>query len=267
MLVIPYAYFGGSIYQIDYLVVGGGSAGATNVVNDYRSYEGGSAGGVVTGSAFIAPNTQLFTRVGAGGVTNNLLSPGNSFLTGSILGVPYNLIAYSGSCPLTDGTKGFSGAPTTHLAGEGYGLYPSTVGGGGGGAGTVGQDGIETYPDRGGSGGSGSLWLDGLWYGGGGGGGIAPFTAGSTPAGGLGGIGGGGRGGNTVAAGQDGTPNTGGGGGSAGNNNASGPGKGGSGIVVIRYKGTQRAQGGTISYSGGYTYHKFLATGSAYFIS
>ena len=265
MLVIPYAYFGGTIYQIDYLVVGGGAGGTINTENQYQSYGGGAAGGFLTGSAFIAPNTPLYTNVGGGG--GRMLNGFNSVLTGSFLNVPFAYTAYSGTAHASSNEKGWSGEPTRHDDGEGYGLYPSTVGGGGGGAGTAGQNGDETYPDRGASGGSGSLWLDGNWYGGGGGGGVAPFTAGSTPAFGLGGIGGGGHGGNTVSAAANGTPNTGGGGGGAGNNNQGPAGLGGSGVVIIRYKGTQRAQGGTISYSGGYTYHKFLATGSAYFIS
>jgi len=38
-------------------------------------------------------------------------------------------------------------------------------------------------------------------------------------------------------------------------------GNGGSGIVVIRYEGGQRGTGGTISSSGGFTYHLFTSSG------
>jgi hypothetical protein len=37
---------------------------------------------------------------------------------------------------------------------------------------------------------------------------------------------------------------------------------GGSGVVIIRYFGGTRASGGTITASGGYTYHKFGAAGT-----
>ena len=64
--------------------------------------------------------------------------------------------------------------------------------------------------------------------------------------------------------GTSGTPNTGGGGGGAstssgGNSNG---GDGGSGIVVLRYLGTPRATGGTITQNGGYTIHSFTGVGT-----
>lgn len=49
----------------------------------------------------------------------------------------------------------------------------------------------------------------------------------------------------------------GGGGGSAGNGAA-----GGSGRVIVRYPGPPRATGGTITQSGGYTYHTFNSSGT-----
>jgi hypothetical protein len=39
-------------------------------------------------------------------------------------------------------------------------------------------------------------------------------------------------------------------------------GNGGSGIVVLRYLGTQRGTGGTITSAGGYTIHTFTGSGS-----
>jgi hypothetical protein len=39
-------------------------------------------------------------------------------------------------------------------------------------------------------------------------------------------------------------------------------GAGGSGIVIVRYLGGTRGTGGTITYSGGYTYHTFTSSGT-----
>jgi len=58
---------------------------------------------------------------------------------------------------------------------------------------------------------------------------------------------------------QSGGTNTGNGGDGAG---TSPTGSGGSGIVVIRYTGAQRATGGTITSSGGYTVHTFTTSGT-----
>jgi hypothetical protein len=39
-------------------------------------------------------------------------------------------------------------------------------------------------------------------------------------------------------------------------------GTGGSGIVIIRYLGSQRGTGGTVTSSGGYTIHTFTSSGT-----
>ena len=39
-------------------------------------------------------------------------------------------------------------------------------------------------------------------------------------------------------------------------------GAGGSGIVIVRYLGAQRATGGTITTAGGYTIHEFTTSGT-----
>ena len=39
-------------------------------------------------------------------------------------------------------------------------------------------------------------------------------------------------------------------------------GAGGSGIVIIRYAGSQRGTGGTVTSSGGYTIHTFTSSGT-----
>jgi hypothetical protein len=123
-----------------------------------------------------------------------------------------------------------------------------------------------------GNGGNGRTWFDGITRGGGGGGSAGEnskgFPAPFTNSGGAGGSGGGGAGANrngtppNFALGTAGTVNTGGGGG--GGWNALGA-NGGSGIVIVRYEGTPKATGGTITFENGYTYHKFTSTGSATF--
>jgi hypothetical protein len=60
---------------------------------------------------------------------------------------------------------------------------------------------------------------------------------------------------NTGSGGGGGGANSGGGGGHAG-------GAGGSGLVIIRYVGSQRGTGGTVTTSGGYTIHTFTSSGT-----
>jgi hypothetical protein len=75
-------------------------------------------------------------------------------------------------------------------------------------------------------------------------------------------LGGGGRGGaNTGDTPTAGTVNTGGGGGGGPEYSDAGA-TGGSGIVILRYLGTQRGTGGTITSVGGYTIHTFTSSGT-----
>ena len=37
---------------------------------------------------------------------------------------------------------------------------------------------------------------------------------------------------------------------------------GGTGVVIIRYAGSQKGSGGTVTSSGGYTYHQFNSSGT-----
>ena len=130
----------------------------------------------------------------------------------------------------------------------------------------------------------GHLVGDQLWFSGGGGGGINSTGYESY---GAGGYGGGGRGayrnqrindpsyyissgesdpnyewGMTSAKGEDAMPNTGGGGGGARGGES---GAGGSGIVIIRYEGSQKALGGEIFSHNGYTVHVFSDIGGHIF--
>ena len=135
---------------------------------------------------------------------------------------------------------------------------------GGGGAGGVGGDGTSTRRGDGGIGIESSITGTATYYAGGGGGGSHnPVPSSGGGAGGLGGGGAGGTAGQS-SPGVSGTPNTGGGGGGASTStggNSSG-GAGGSGIVVLRYLGTPKATGGTITQSGGYTIHSFTNVGT-----
>lgn len=171
-------------------------------------------------------------------------------------------------------------------AATGYGNNGGTsaatwTGAGGGGAGGAGVNGSGSAP--GGDGGRGKAYdISGTWQwyaGGGGGGGNSSERAGD-------GYAGGGRGAGTTtyynyatypAQGTvnatttgSGTPNaipgTGGGGGggsywAANGGWSSGSGAGGSGIVIVRYPGAQRATGGTVTTAGTYTIHTFTQTG------
>ena len=160
--------------------------------------------------------------------------------------------------------------------------------GGGGGAGSRGGEGTSAYSAAGGDGIENSI-LGATYYWGGGGGGGA-YSAGAGGNGGIGGGGGGAVGSTTGGAGLNngaagggggccswaqtvggnGGTNTGGGGGGGSHYNATNKGgEGGSGIVVVAYKGPQRATGGTIDTSSrpGFTLHKYTSTGNSTFTS
>jgi len=245
MRFTPFATLASSGLAIDYLIVGGGGPGEASNQTDYAGY-GGGAGGYLTGSTTINFGTQYPIRVGLGGFTNN------TDLT--IQSSSFNGLAAGGGYGAQTGPPQAYGLANTIVCG---GKTYKAGGGGASGAGTdpscSGTDGV------GGNGGNGLTWLDGNTYAGGGGGG----TYSSIGLAGTGGTGGGGRGGYNSAGAQNGTANTGGGGGGGSQFNGLG-GNGGSGIVIIRYPGNRILQGGTITTTGGYTYHTFT-TGSTLF--
>ena len=259
---------------IDYLVVGGGGGGS-----GWGDGVGGGAGGFLRSNVRLSGNTYSIV-VGAGGNrgTNSSSSRGSN---GGDSQFGAGIIAYGGGgagCKtIQDGLDGGSG-------GGGYGnnAVPHGIGGSGvPGQGNDGGDGTASY--RGGSGGgAGESGFDGVlavgnlsslpgakgrvssidynwrYYAGGGGtGGLS-----GDPSGGLGG---GGKGGIINQDGTAGAVNSGGGGGGGGtySNRATFGGSGGSGIVIIRYRGKQKATGGdTIVYKNGYTIHTFTSSGS-----
>lgn len=231
------AFYQGNAYSIEYIIVaGGGGGGSGNTgVGAQPNGAGGGGGGVVAGTLSVTPATAYSLVIGGGGAIsgNGTNSTGFTFTAG-------------GGLKQSGLTGGASGTPQSY-AGGGSVIYG---GGGGGGAGAIGGNASGTT--TGGNGGVGYLassftgFGQSGYFGGGGGGGNA----------GVGGTGGGATSTSGIA-----TPNTGGGG--AGGYGAPGGGTaGGSGVVVIRYAGAQRGTGGTVSSSGGYTYHLFTTSGT-----
>lgn len=216
-------------FTAQYLIVGGGNQG---VANDWI---GGNGGSVVSGSTTLANATTYNVFVGRG-QTSTL--PVSSSI--------FNSITATGG-----GANGNSA-----------GTNNGTSYGGGAGAGGNGNNATTL---AGGAGGVGLIWLDGNYYGAGGGGGAESIASPSFNLGGAGGNGGGGTGGGYYQnEGTVGTANTGGGGGGRRYGTSANQGKaGGSGIVIVRYTGTPNATGGTITQSGGYTYHTFTTTGAS----
>jgi len=265
-------------YLIEVLAVGGGGSGG-----GYNAGGGGGAGGVLSVSTSTSPGLSYGVVIGGGGAGIAYPSQGNSG-TNSTFG---SLVtAYGGGYGQTQSTGskggdggsgggagggggvpaysgGTAGSGTTgqgNPGGLGYFSSGADGAGGGGGAGAPGGNGSS---NNGGAGGAGtnsfSAWTTATGTGvsnylGGGGGGES-YNGSSAP----GGSGGGGNGsiGAPPGTGGSGTTNTGGGGGGAFNS-----GSGGSGLVIVRYLGSQRGFGGTINSLGGYTYHKFTASGT-----
>ena len=213
----------------EYMIVSGGGSGG-RMGDAGHAGGGGGAGGMIFGTYTATKPSSMTVTVGGGG--------GQS----SVSGVGHVVVYAGGS---GNGSAGGSGSG---------GRSDDTGSGDPGGAGTPGQG------NNGGSGGSKS------WKGGGGGG---KGGSGGKPDAGAGytitwngynqTFATGGRGGvyspsSTPPAGGANTGDGGGGGGTGGGNG------GGSGIVMIRYLGSQSATGGSIVSSGGYTVHTFTAT-------
>jgi hypothetical protein len=237
------------------LVIAGGGAGGTN----YGAGGGGGAGGLVYTASQTISTSQTIT-IGAGATTQGALDTpsvsgnGSNSTLGSLTtatggggGASYNVTPGSGGSGGGAGggdsaTTGGSASPSGQgNAGGSNASFFQYAGAGGGGAGAVG--GSASSGPTGGNGGAGvntySSWASATntgasgYYAGGGGGGAggpsSPFNG--TP--GSGGAGGGGAGATQSANATNGTINTGGGGGGLRQGTVSG--RGGSGIVIIRY--------------------------------
>lgn len=240
------------VTEVSYLVVGGGGGGASG---------GGGGGGVRTnhgGTAFpVIAGRQYSVTVGAGGSAGNGqargASGGNSmFADVTALGGGGGG-GNNGNAPLNGGSGGGGGydqpglTRTTGTAGQGFGGGRSGhggygAGGGGGGAGGAGADApIQHLGGAGGIGLQSSITGTATYFGGGGGGGVNHnCNCSVSNGGGAGGLGGGGIGstlGNGGGAWFDGTSGTDGLGGGGGGTDPESTvaGRGGSGVVIVRY--------------------------------
>ena len=284
----------------DFLVVGGGGSGGNHNTTNANGGGGGGGVLYGTGLA-LSGIYDVIVGAGGVAIANSTAANGNKggnssfgiYIAqggggGGSTGVGFESAKMNGGSGGGAAYQNGGGSATQTTLGiaTGYGNNGGTsaatwTGAGGGGAGGAGVNGSGSAP--GGDGGRGRAYdISGTWQwyaGGGGGGGNSSERAGD-------GYAGGGRGAgtttyynynvypaqgtvNSVTTGS-GTPNaipgTGGGGGGgsywAPNGGwSSGSGAGGSGIVIVRYLGSQRASGGTVTSANGYTIHTFTATG------
>jgi hypothetical protein len=269
--------------------VGGGGGGggvltgiATVAIQDYAITVGAGGGGAGSNQQGVSgENSSAFglTAIGGGGggTWGGQGNP-NGKSGGSGGGAGGTDAVQTGTGGAGINGQGFQGGNTGTRNGQ-----LNSSGAGGGGAGVAALDRIPAFDVSRRDGGDGilsSITGSILWYGGGGGSGSFQ----SVP-GGNGGKGGGGGGsstrstsgvgdtngissasdgvtGNTSIGGNGGTNTGGGGGGGSGGSSALSGGNGGSGIVVIRYPGSPRATGGTITSVGSDTVHTFTASGT-----
>ncbi len=268
-----------SDYYIELLVVGGGGAGGkSGSTGSDPAGGGGGAGGLIYKEKFrVAGGKHYKVWVGRGGANRGSTTlPGDSGHN-SFFG---SLIAYGGggggfsngngsSGGSGGGGGGNSGDKGFGTPGQGFNGRDATTnhGGGGGGAGGMGPVPGEIGGDNPGYGGPGvtySISGTATSYSGGGGGGGRLSQSGGVggydPNTKTSGTGGGGNGAAGASNATGGTANTGGGGGGASTGNSA---SGGSGIVIVAYKGPQRALGGTVSTTArpGYTTHTYTTTG------
>lgn len=251
--------------EVEVLVVAGGGGGGTSGAN-YCG--GGGAGGVLNRFVSTLLNNSYLVTVGsAGAAATNGGSSSFSSIAASGGGAGASAYATAGS----SGGSGGGGGPInaiggTGIAGQGFkGGNASSANqggsdsgaGGGGGAGGPGYN-LDSFPFTNGPGAGGpgiqsSISGTATWYAAGGAGTGYYYTDS------VNGIGGGANGANGTASRLTGAANTGsgGGGGRSGTGNA-----GGSGVVIIRYKGSQMASGGTVTSSNGCTIHTFTGTGN-----
>lgn len=283
------------IYSIEYLVIAGGGGGG-GVSSGTSGGGAGGAGGVLSSSTFVTGFSAFAVTVGAGGAggaaTANASSAGvagsNSVFAAFATSIGGGRGCCAGAFASSDPALANGGAGGSGGGGCGGGTGNHPGGSGTSGQGTNGGDAITTGPNYGSGGGGGAISAGGAGTntaGGNGGGATSAFsTWASATSTGVGGAYAGGGGGGTY---QGGTPGSGGGGGatagqtngtavtnatantgSGGGGQGGGPSSagvganGGSGIVIIRYLGSQRGTGGTVTSSGGYTYHTFTSSGT-----
>ena len=290
---------GGVIYNSSYAVTQGTAVTVTVGNGGYGAPAGNTYRGDGAGPQSNAHQFTISATQGGNSVFGSLTAIGGGFGASSYYGYTPNsgvggTGGSGGGCSgYTHGGEryvdGTNGSTANNVSGQGYpggnSGDPTTAtdnhySGGGGGAGGRGTSGPNHVGPNGirGNGGQGVLYstMSPYYFAGGGGG------SGYSGDGGNGGIGGGGGGsasnGNIGSAGAGGInvgsngsaganapggnagANTGGGGSHYNSNNKGGD--GGSGIVIVRYSGPQKATGGTISTVAGYTLHTFTSSGT-----
>ena len=240
-------------YSADILLVGGGGAGGRQNSNA----SGCGAGGVVATTLTISKGQNYSVNIGAGaaGGNNNTGIGANGGDT--VFGGKITAFGGAGSFGNSNtyqygGTQGGGRNASESLASQQKYKMKSEPGRGFQGEVALQRGGAGVLnPSTGNSGGQGFTWFDGVARGGGGGG-YYEFSSGT------GGTGGGGNGAyNSANSGQ---ANTGGGGGARNEQGTSGG--GGSGVCIVRYAGSQVGNGGTVTNTGGYTYHRFNSSGT-----
>lgn len=271
-----------NLTEVEYLIVAGGGSGGIGEANPAGDGAGGGGGGgVLTNvgrtSLSISPNQSYTIVVGNGG-SNGTGSNSSAFGLTAIGGgrggdVRNGGVTSGGSGGGAGGncndvsqgprTGGAGTAGQGNRGGNDLATGCSLRGGrGGGGAGFAAADAALSEGTSGGDGVISYISGTGIYYGGGGGGGRGS----SSGVGGAGGLGGGGSGSNGTVSAVAGTNNTGGGGGGGASAGSGSPqlngANGGSGIVIIRYQGPQKAIGGTVTSNGEYTIHTFTTVGS-----
>jgi hypothetical protein len=228
-------------FQAEYLVVAGGGGGG--VFQSAKAGGGGGAGGLLSGSVKILNNYQYQIGVGAGGTQG--INGSNSFFTGSY----FYLVSTGGGAGAKDSADGNNG-------GSGGGGAVTFAGFTAGGTGVVGQ---------GNNGATGSTDVGLNKAGPGGGAGASPTSETIGGAGKFSSISGtqilyasGGYANSNTSAGTH-YRGIGGDGGILLSNAGK---SGGSGSVIIRYEGSQIANGGTVTTDGSYTIHTFTSSGT-----
>ena len=267
------AVLAGTAYSV---TVGAGGAGAPAGTGGHATTKGTNGGNsTVSGSGYVG-----ITAIGGGAAGTSYYTFGNSW--GNSGGSGGGGSGYNnGVTPaLATGTGyGASGEGTAGQGNRGGWGQSSYYSGGGGGAGGAGTD-ANSQPNGGPGIANSILGVTYFWAGGGGG---AAYSLGTGGNGGIGGGGGGavgvttgGAGLNPGSPGGGGSPNSptntpggnggtntgGGGGGGSHYNFTNKGGDGGSGIVIIRYAGPQKASGGTITSVNGDTVHTFTTSGT-----
>lgn len=241
-------------YSVDMLVVAGGGGGGGSSSDNVAGGGGAGGGGFLySTNQTVFSGTQYAVTIGAGG------SGGAKGFTGS-KGTDSSFAALI--VALGGGAGRDADDFDVSISNGGSGGGASGSSGGAAGSGTAGQ----------GYGGGSKNDSNAGNYAGGGGGGAGGAGSGRSPGPGAANsisgtsvtyaAGGYGQGtSNFINAGVSGASNTGDGGNGGSNGGASG-GAGGSGIVIIRYLGTQQASGGSVTSSNGYTIHTFTTSGT-----